>query len=764
MLSAQTFDEFYSKGLRAIPVTYNAATKTVTSYPEHVTDTKDGLGVPSLEDVHRWMRGMKTANGVAIKLFPPFGMLDFDLKNTANKDVYTRFIQMIDANDDEVLRKVCVETTRNGGYHMYIKYPKLSQKTTLARAHGSEVISVYTGGLLSFCYPTPDYNLIHNEFADIEELTDDEYELLISCATYFNEDEEAVWENNSKPIDYPTQYESTLIQFDTKCTDDAFHGIINSIGLHSLANDLKFARKKYTAYLRIGSSAAYSAKAYFKSKILLIFSGSMSDFPNFQNRLHADDDRWRLSPSMILYYKNKASWPNAIAELKAIAESAGIEITEPAPASEQSLIPPDRLKFPYDVLPEALQHYIRINPIQNEYMGAAALVAMSAAIGNSVTLEASDGYFIKPVLYMAIVAPPGASKSPALKTIFARIEKQDAHNYAQYIMEDKEYREQMSTYRNQKKGEDKKEPALPIYKQILIKDSTIEKTFDTLFNNQNGCCVLADELSGFIRRMNKYGDKTDEMQKWLEFWSASPSTMQRVGSGTKRIEEPFCSIVGGIQPGVLDIMSSNQNKEAGFFHRFLFVYPEVQPKKDWAPFVIPLIIKESYNELFFNLMKMRTERTAYELSTEADDLYARWFNHKNKYYNVAQDDDTKGIISKYQDYCLRFALLLQAAHEGRYRSTLVSPENMERAIRLTEYFLGNMNKAMRVLTPQSPVDKLQPPYSTLYNKLPNNFTTATAVEIGACYQIKSVTVRAFINRNIRVLFTQVSRGKYERMY
>lgn len=754
--------------MHPIPVEYDEKTRTVTKYPEHVTETRDGLGVPTIEDVSRWLKEMRNPNGMALKLWPPFGMFDFDIKNTDDKELFNKFMHIVESTDDEVLRKVCIETTRNGGYHLYIKYKGLSHKMPLARGPGGEVISVYTGGLLSFANPTPHYSMFHNDFGDLEELTNDEFELLVSCAAYFNIDAPdgslPIIPGDQRKAEYPSEYESAFIQFDEKCSDDAFHQIITSIGLHSLGSDQRFLRKKYTAYLRLGSNAAYSAKAYFRSKTLLIFSGSMTDFPNFQSRLSAEDHNWRLSPGFILYYKNKRSWPAALAEAQALAKEYNVEIAPSVPVTEQDMRFDERLIFPYDIFPESIINYIRINQIQHEYMAGAALAAMSAAMGNSVVLEANDGYMVRPILYLAIVAPPGASKTPALKSIFYRLEKEDGRSYAQHSEAVVKYNEELAVFKNRKKGGEEPPPAEPKLRQILIKDATIEKVIDIMTSNPEGCCILADELSGFLNRMGRYSEKSDEVQKWLEMWSGSPVVLQRVFRGSQRVEKPFCTVVGGIQPGVLDMLSRQENRQNGFYHRFLFVYPDVQRKKDWNLFVIPDIVKIGYEELFANLMKSRSTEVRYELSVDANDMYARWFNHKNTYYNKSNSDDVRGIIAKYQDYCLRFALILQVAHEAPYRYGIVHEDNMDRAIRLTEYFLGNMHKATRVLNPETPIDKLLPPYTTLYQKLPVAFTTNTAMELGATLGIKAVSCRVFLNRNVKILFQQISRGKYEKMY
>jgi len=759
MPTLTTFQDFYNQGLHAIPVVFNITTKEVTDYPRHKEDSTGLAGVPTMEDVQRWMKVMKGQNGYALKLFPPFGSIDIDIKNTSNKNVYADWLRIVEANNSDVLRKVCIETTRNKGYHIYIKYPKLTEKIPVAKSGGKEVISVYTGGLLSFCTPSPGYQLIHNDFSDIQELTDEEFDLLLTTAALFNEDADfKPGEHQHLLIEYPVEYESVLLQFDSKITDEAFDTLLNSIDLYEVESKFK---KNYLPYLRKGSMANYSAKVYFKSKRVLIFSASVQGFPSWHDSAGEGDNRWVLTPSKIVYYKNKQSWPDTMDEIRMIADSAGLEIIEGPPVTKQPLVSEDRLRFPYDVFPVSIQTYLFNQVIQHEYLAGAILVALATAIGNSAVLEAMDGYFVKPILYMAIVAPPGASKSPALKKAFAPMEEYDGGLYKAYQAEVEVFKKSLAAFeRDKKKGEKPEKPAFP---QTLIKDSTIEMVVKILSTNPGGCCVLADELSGFLARMNQY--KTgDEVQKWLEMWSGAPILLQRITRDENKVQEPFCSVVGGIQPGVLESLSKEENEHNGFYHRFLFVYPEPKPKEKWLRISVSEAVKSAFVQVFNDILRQRLGKYKYRLEEKANALYEEWFNNKNTKYNRATSDHVKGIISKYQDYCLRFALLLQVIHDGAHRTGVVTEASMDRAIRLVEYFLGNMHKATKILAPETPVDKLSGTHKKVYDELPAAFSQKQAIQIGNLNGLKESAVKMFLIRGIKTLFTVIERGKYEKNY
>jgi len=739
------FIELFKLGLSPIPLIWNPETKSADSHCiAHSEVTHENYTEDTFSS---FVKSFDQVNGIALKLFPPFGCIDFDLKNTEDKTIFDVWMRAVSSIDDGILSKIAIESTRNSGYHVYIKYKGLIGKQNLAReVKGEEVIAIYTGGTLSYCDPTPGYNMFHNEFRDIEELTQDEFEILTSCATTFDKYIPVEGVHKSDIIkDYPVEYENICFQFDKGVNDEVFETIINGLDLYR-CKDYRYNKKdKHVAFLRKGSKAKYSAKVYFNTKNLQIFSSSIAGFPCFNDRISKDDTSWNLSPTRIIYYKNDRDWIATIEEINLIADSADIELIPIPDITAQSVTPVDKLKFPYDIFSEDVISFINYHRVQHEYMAGAILAAASTLIGNSATLRANDGYYVKPILYMAIVAPPGATKSPALKSVFKTLENLDTYHYDNYISEKKIYKELLGQYKNQQKGGNLKEPEKPILKQNLIKDSTIEMLIKILSFNAQGCCLLADELSGFLNRMNRYGDN-DEIQKWLEMWSGSPVLMQRIGRDEDKVENPFCTIIGGIQPGVLDSLSSKANEFNGFYHRFLFLYPDPMKKQEWAQFTIPEQVKINFNNVFQNILYFRDRNRVFTLSKEANDLYAQWFNNKNQKYNIASSDNIKGIIAKYQEYCLRFSLIIQILNDGSDYNQIVNNLSMERAIRLTEYFFGNMHKAMKILAPESPIDKITGIKLELYNSLPASFSTKSAIITADALKIKESNCRIILRR------------------
>lgn len=773
------FSELFGIGLNPIPLIWDEETKNAASHVIPHGDINDqNKGEYNMARFNTMVKSWDRINGVGLKLFSPFGMIDFDLKNTDDKEVFNRWKFAVNSQNEEILGKVCFETTRNNGYHVYIKYPKLKSKVSLANeSNGKEVIALYTGGTLAYCDPTPGYNMIWNSFDDLQELTDDEFSILISTAESFNkaenfkgyESEDTKVVNGRVMVSYPTEYENTCIQFDRNVTDEVFDSMLSDMTLHP-CKDYKYGKKdKYRAYLREGSKANKSAKVYYESRRVLLFTSSLPDYPSYMDRVSNDDHAWVLTPSKILYYKNDRDWISTIEEIKMICDSADIMIEEQIPVTNAEVIKPDRLKFPADVFPETVQRFLSVQRIQYEYLAAGVLGVISTAIGNNSTLLANGGYDVKGIIYLAIVAPPGASKSPALKATFKPLEMIDSKSYKKYKEEYKEYKESLAAYKNAKDKSFLREPNPPDLMQTIIKDSTIEKLITILSVNPNGCVLLADELSGFLARMNQY-KSGDELQKWLEMWSGSPIMVQRVSREADKVESPYCTIVGGIQPGVLESLSSKENEHNGFYHRFLFVYPDPMPKLNWEHHDIDQGIVNDYYQFVFDLVRKRHQENKYILSKEAGILYKEWFDNKNKKYNKATNDNYRGIIAKYQDYCLRFSLIIQVAYDcdsKDWNNIEISGTNMERAIRLTEYFFGNMNKSIKILAPESPLDKLSEVHRKLYDMLPPAFSMKTGKDAAEKAGIKYTNFKVLLGRWSKSkdpILNKISAGEYEKIY
>lgn len=100
--------------------------------------------------------------------------------------------------------------------------------------------------------------------------------------------------------------------------------------------------------------------------------------------------------------------------------------------------------------------------------------------------------------------------------------------------------------------------------------------------------IFRDELSGFLRAMDREGHEQDRAF-YLEAWNGySRYTYDRIGRGTLDIEACCVSILGGIQPGPLSdylICAVRQGAaDDGLIQRFqLAVWPDAPVLAECRP-------------------------------------------------------------------------------------------------------------------------------------------------------------------------------------
>ncbi|MBD0331678.1 MAG: hypothetical protein ICV66_03405 [Chitinophagaceae bacterium] len=326
------FKELYELGFNPVPLQWDSQSKKPFRYPAHVNGIESDSQRPSWKDIQRWYNELKPVNGIACKMLPPSFMIDFDLKNTENKNLFKKWFNAVDKTQPDIKRKICIETTRNNGYHVYGKFIHAPHhKQTLARSKtGSEIIAIYTG-LLSYAAPTPGYSLTHNEMQDVEELTPDEFDFLVALSGSFNEYIESyAGYVPGESTAYPDAFKALARYFDKLCPDSLFEEFLNNLDLYSTGKTGKILGTDilYHKYLRKGSEAEYSAKVFFENKKLLIFSGSLKGLPTFHTRTDENDRSWIITPSLIVFYKNGKDWYKAAEEIKQLCEQHNINIPD----------------------------------------------------------------------------------------------------------------------------------------------------------------------------------------------------------------------------------------------------------------------------------------------------------------------------------------------------------------------------------------------------------------------------------------------------
>jgi putative DNA primase/helicase len=261
------------------------------------------------------------------------------------------------------------------------------------------------------------------------------------------------------------------------------------------------------------------------------------------------------------------------------------------------------------MLPEPLRGWIvdvsERMQIPPDFAAAGAVVVAGSLIGRKVGIhpKRQDDWLVVPNLWGAVVGRPSLMKSPALAEIMKPLARLVAEAY-------KEYQEARLAYESDvmvaeatkaalkdelkkaakggdrskleeiaRSSQDSEVPEMPLLRRYKSEDATVEKISEILLENPQGILVHRDELSGWLRNLDKQGREGDR-SFYLEAWNGTGSfDVDRIGRGSLHIPALCLSILGSIQPGPLSSYvyqaTKGEKGDDGLLQRFqLLVWPD----------------------------------------------------------------------------------------------------------------------------------------------------------------------------------------------
>ncbi len=434
--------------------------------------------------------------------------------------------------------------------------------------------------------------------------------------------------------------------------------------------------------------------------------------------------------------------------------------------------------FPIDAFPvkiqEIIEEFRKAFNLPVDFYGSTVLAAASCLIGNSFNIKFKEGWYESAAIFMAIVGRSSIGKTPAIDAFLNPIKEIERKLHDQYTAQLKKYELEVAEARENKE----KEPDRPVCKELIINDATTESINKALQNNPNGLILYQDELIAFIKSLNRYS-KGSDLEYFIGIWKNTLIKVNRKSSDPIIIAHPFMSVIGGIQPSVLSSFADGKIGN-GFLARILFAYPEDCQKQYLSDYEPSKEILKQYNNILFDLYNYSVNNntatdgswyselkiTSLELSEEALNAYKEWYDQNVDLIN--QSDDTENsIFGKLDNYCLRFALileLLEAASKNVDVNDIssISEYSILNAIKLTEYFRNTSLKVLRKITNSNPLDDISALQQKVYSKLPDLFKTKDGVELAEAEGMPLRTFHRFIGNN--KLFKKKKHGEYEKLY
>lgn len=434
--------------------------------------------------------------------------------------------------------------------------------------------------------------------------------------------------------------------------------------------------------------------------------------------------------------------------------------------------------FPINALPKRLgdiaQVFNTCYGLPIDYYGLGMLTAASIAIGNTYVVKYKFNQCYPPMLYSAIVGNSSIGKTPAIMHCLAPIfelEDQYRHQYDGQLQAWKQ-----ECFELQVSGMKREDPPKPVQRELIINDATSEAITIALSHNPRGLLLFQDELNAWISSQNQYRKGSDG-EFWLSVWSGQSRKVSRVGKDPLYAKNPFVSVIGGVQPAILNNFAGEGRSENGYLARILFAWPDEMKKPHDSENSPDPEVFRAYKEIIRRLHNLPHNFTeegfgqAIEigLTDRALKAYKNWHHDNTNQINAEDSDVIKSILGKMEQYLLRIALIISLLDlaiekeewtEEELQAHQIGQDDVLRAIFLISYF---KKTAMRVIgSVENPTKKLSPEKEAFYEALPEEFSTKSAIEAGDKASLGERTVKRMLNDF--TLFRQLGRGKYRKVY
>ncbi|MCZ6626258.1 MAG: DUF3987 domain-containing protein [Deltaproteobacteria bacterium] len=361
-----------------------------------------------------------------------------------------------------------------------------------------------------------------------------------------------------------------------------------------------------------------------------------------------------------------------------------------------------------------------------------ALIALSSVVGRSIAIfpKEFDDWQVIPTLWGAVVARSGTMKSPAqqramrpLEVLVSEAEKEHKEAMLDALAEDEIFKAKIKSVNDEIKSAvggglscrelktklatliKQRVESMPTKPRYKTSDPTTEKLAEIMAENENGVLLIRDELSGWLRNLEK-DNRQGDREFYLESWAGDSSfTVDRIGRGTIEVAALCLSLCGGIQPAKLARYVTESVEEGwgddGLLQRLqLSVYPEIPGKWELVDQQPDMKAYNQALEVFRRLDGLKKVKPVRLLGgvpglhfdPDAQEFFNYWLWSLEQ--RLRSDEITceavRSHLSKYRSLMPTLAVLLHLADApGKSPVTL---EAAEKAAALCDYFEAHAKK------------------------------------------------------------------------
>lgn len=630
-------------------------------------------------------------------------VLDIDLKVIKNLseqiEFWNEFISFIKSNIYDFDEKFVIAKTKNKGYHILYRCKKIEGNKKIAKLKGQTEAIFETRGVGGMVILYDSFISKLDSYTKIQEITEEDRDILISCASMYNHIEEKPIEPEKRKTEFVTGEFSPWEDYNNKTS--IWDIIQNDFSIPKNGN-----KNKWTLIKRHGSTAEHSGYVFKDSGCMYLFTTGtiypheklITPFIAYTWKYHNGDFKESASELYKLGFGSRIE--------KKIKE-ASKSVPDNTDLIQKHIINSEDLIFPIDIFPKPMQDYImECNQKLDsniDYMGCSLIWLISVCIGNSIEIEVKKGWIENASVWLSLVGKAGIGKTPSINNIIFPLQKINSREIKKYYKEMEKYDAYNSLPPKEKK--ESLEVEKPSKTQFIANDITLEALVDLHQDSDNVVGVFKDELAGWLKDMNKYRAGSD-LEFWLSCWSGKSVSFNRKTAKSSFVEKPFIPVLGGIQPSILNSFYTEENKDNGFMDRMLLSFPdsviELYNENEMEYEVLDWY-KENIISFYDTLKSIIKRDNDYNIipltacfTQEAKEEWKRIFNKISNFQNDDNENEyLKSMYPKQKSYIPRFALLIHVFDEffsDGGNSLGISKESILKAEKLSNYFIATAKK------------------------------------------------------------------------
>jgi hypothetical protein len=659
-------------------------------------------------------------------------------------EFWTEYFGTLKDNIVNFDQKFSVYQTASGGYHILYKSKRVQGNTKLAKLKGHKEAILETRGTGGYIFVYPDKKICEKSYFDIDFITDSDRDMLWDISKAYNYMEEKPEAPKKDPKEYNENEVPPWEDFNNNT--DIWDVINNDFFIPPRGN-----KSKHYLIKRHGATSAHSGYVFKDSGCMYLFSTG-TIYPSEK----------LISPFVAYAYKyHNGDFKEATKDLyeQGFGTRLQKKIDEIKPKVEQKIIL-DSLAFPIDVYPDEVQFYIKecADKLDSniDYMGVSLLWLISVCVGNSFEIEVKRGWTENGVVWIAIVGKAGIGKTPSINNIIFPLMKLNSKEIKKFITKMEEY----NYYNSLNKQEKEAYPEIvrPKKTQFIANDITLEALVELHQESDNAIGVFKDELAGWLKDMNKYRAGSD-LEFWLSCWSGKSVSMNRRSVSSTFVEKPFISVLGGIQPSILNNLSTEENKENGFMDRMLLSFPDskVEEYNDSELEYDTILWYREQITKFYDFFQSYIKRDGdgeiipekVQFSNEAKVEWIRIFNKITANQNNDEENEyLKSMYPKQKSYIPRFALLINTFNsmfDDNCKLTLISKDSILKAEKISDYFINNAKRIKIETNEITELKKISKKSETNFDKLKDIYFADPTFNRSKVAELLGVSRQTIIN-------------------